>query len=380
MQKSDYRDVWGISQSAIKDFQFKSPKKWKEVWIEKKLDLGKNEDTFVMGSLIDTMLFTPDLLDKRFYIGEEKLPSKAVASIIRDYHNSLLRENNELIEIQSDLPVPAELLSLTMEHSPKLLECANRYCFKDGDDEKCGWQSGWKDDTRVNSLIKHGGDFFESLKAAAGRKVISHGMNVEALDLKKVLYTDPEVKDYFVPNEDNDLLFQLEIYTTYTLVDGETIPLKGALDIVRFNHVDRTAQIIDFKSSYSAFNFVQSIRQFGYCDQLSYYDFLLREWMIEACDGKYCDYKVIPPINIVIDINDRVPYIYEYSWVDIALAADGNREYLYHLFNTHDHNARVKKGWKKVLDEIGWHISTNRWDKPRELYENKKIKVNLLTW
>lgn len=379
MQNSDYRDVWGISQSAIKDFQFKSPKRWKEVWIDKKLDTDKNEDNFTMGSLIDTILFSPDLLDKRFYIGEEKLPSKAVAAIIRDYYHCVLKQRDELMAVSQDLPEVVEPYSLTMEDNGILLQCANRYCFKDGDDDKCGWQSSWKDDTRVKSLTEKGLDYFESLKAAGGRKVISHAMNVEALDLRDILYKDPTVRDYFVPSEDNDLLFQLELYTTWQLPDGSSIPLKGALDIVRFNHRDKTARIIDFKSSYSAFNFVSSIKQFGYCDQLSFYDYLLREWMLEACDGKFCDYKIVAPLNIVIDINDRVPYIYEYDWRDISLAADGNKAFLYHLHGTHDHNSRIKRGWKKLLDEIGWHWQKNLWDKPKELYENKVIKVNLLT-
>lgn len=379
MQESGYRETWGISQSAIKDFQFKSPKKWKEIWIEKKFDTDKNEDNFTMGSLIDTMLFSPELLTSRFYVGEEKLPSKAVTSIIKDYYNSILRENREIEETNKLLPEQVEFLPISMEHTELLLKCANRYCFKDGDDEKCGWQSGWKDETRVNSIVKNGSDYFESLKASAGRKIISTEMNIEALELRDILHSNQDVREYFIPDENNDLMFQLEIYTNYSLPDGTNMPLKGVLDIVRFNHRDKTAQIIDFKSSYSAFNFISSIKQFGYCDQLSYYDFLLREWMIEACEGKYCEYKMLPPINIVIDINDKIPYIYEYDWKDIALAADGNKEYLFHLFQTHDHNVKLKKGWKKLLDEIGWHWQNNLWDKPRELYENKKIKINLLT-
>lgn len=379
MQDSEYRNTWGISQSAIKDFQFKSPKKWKEIWIDRKFDIDKNEDNFTMGSLIDTLLFSPDQLTKRFFVGEEKLPSKAIAHIIKKYYEALVKERETVAELNTQLPEEIPMPNLSIDGVPDLLiECANNYCFKDGDDEKCGWQSSWKDDTKLRTLIEKGSDYFESLKASAGRKIISIEMNIEALQLRDILYNDPETRDYFISNEDNDLLFQLELYTTYPLLSGKDMPLKGALDIVRFNHKNKTAQIIDFKSSYSAFGFIHSIKQFGYCDQLSYYDFLLREWMIEACDGKYCGYVVIPPINIVIDINDRIPYIYEYDWKDIALAADGNREYLFNIFQTHDHNQRIKRGWKKILDEIGWHWQNQKWNRPMEAYLNGKIKVNLL--
>ncbi len=378
MQESSYRDRFGISQSSIKDFQFKSPRKWKEVWIDKKIDPDKNEDNFTMGSLIDCLLFSPENMDKWFFIGEEKIPSKAIASIIKMYYNRIIASNEQVRQIAYELPSDPQYMEITMAHNEILLDCANNYCFKDGDDEKCGWQSTWKDETRIRNLVEKGSDYFQSLKKSEGRKIISMEMNLEALQLRDILRSDPNTKDYFISNDENDLLFQLEIFISYNLLDGTGIPLKGALDIIRFNHKDKTAQIIDFKSSYSAFNFIHSIKQFGYCDQLSYYDFLLREWMIEACEGKYCDYKIIPPINIVIDINDRIPYIYEYDWKDITLAADGNRAYLFDLFHTHDHNMKIKVGWKKTLDTIAWHWTNQIWDRPRELYEQKKIKLNLL--
>lgn len=377
MQQEEYRNRWGVSQSAIKDFQFKSPKKWKDVWIDKQVDPTKNEDNFTMGSLIDTLLFSPKEFTLRFYVGEEKLPSKAIAWIIRSYYDRLVAMNKRNEELSKGLPEDLPQLSLDLTHADLLLNCSNDYCFKVGDEEKCGWNTQWKEETRIRSLMENGSEFFQSLVKANGRKVISQQMNVQALDLIRILQTDSEVMDFFVQTEDNLLVFQLELYIDVK-IGNQTVPLKGALDIVRFNHVDKTVQIIDFKSSYSAFGFVSSIRQFGYCDQLSYYDFLLREWLKTHCEGSYCDYTILPPLNVVIDINDRIPYTYEYDWRDIALAADGNKEFLYSLFQTHDHNVKIKRGWKRLLEEIAWHIETGQWDKPRELYENKRIKVNLL--
>lgn len=376
MQDNDYRTRFGVSQSAIKDFQFKSPKKWKSIWIDQQVDLDKNEDNFTMGSLIDTLLFSPSELAKRFYIGEEKLPSKAIAAIVKSYYNTLVGWNKMLKEMNKEIPEEETLKDMSMVHADMLIEAANQYCFKTGDEEKCGWNTQWKDETRVRSLVENGSDYFRSLTTAAGRKIISHEMNLEAIRLVDILKSDPEVRDYFVDTEGNTLMFQVELYIDVQ-IEEKRVPLKGALDIVRFNHLDKTVQIADFKSSYSAFGFVHSIKQFGYCDQLSYYDFLLREWIKRDCT-QYCDYTIIPPINVVIDINDRIPYLYEYDWRDIALAADGNKDFLYSLFQTHDHNVKLKKGWKRLLEDIAWHLQTGQWDKPRELYLDKRIKVNLL--
>ncbi len=380
MQNTEYMNRWGVSQSMIKAWNYKSPKQWKDIYIDRKLDLEKNEDTFTMGSLIDTILFSPEDLVKRFFIGEEKLPSKAIAWIVKNYYSSIIKENVEIEEMNKVVPEDSPLILMEIDGATKLLlDSANNYCYKDGEEEKCGWNVGWKDETRVRTLIEKGSDYFNSLKKAAGRKIISHEMNVQALQLVDILRSHPEVKDYFVPSEHNLLMFQLELYIDVQIgMEDKTMPLKGALDIVRFNHLDKTVQIIDFKSSYSAFGFLHSIKQFGYCDQLSYYDFLLREWLKLYCDGSYCEYKMIPPINVVIDINDKEPYIYEYDWKDIALSADGNKEFLYSLYQTYDHNARIKRGWKRLLEDITWHYQRNLWNKPRELYETKRIKVNLL--
>lgn len=379
MQNKDYRDRWGISQSMIKDFRFKSPKKWKEIHVDKKIDIDKKEETFVLGSLTDTLLFSPDRLDERFIVSDEtKLPSPAVQIIVRNIYNEIVRQNEEIDSTKDMLPeVVYKDLSLTDE--AMILHYINIYeeVDKEGN-KKVGWYSNRLEPTRIKNLIEQGTDYFDSIKRSNGRKIISSEMNMEAIALRDTLYKSEEVKDYFIQNENNLLIFQLEIFSEYLLNSNVKMPIKGALDILRFNHIDKTVQIVDFKCSYSAHDFIKSIKQFGYCDQLSFYDHLLRNWLYEYCDGKYCEYKIIAPINIVIDIKDKVPYIYEYDWRDLAIAADGNRDLLYSLYQTHDHNQKIKKGWKEILEEIGWHYGENKWDKPKELYLNNKIKVNLL--
>ena len=198
---------------------------------------------------------------------------------------------------------------------------------------------------------------------------------MEAISMVNVLTSNLNVKKYFIKQENEELFHQLEIYTDYELNNGVKIPLKGAIDILHIDHNNKTIQILDLKTSFSAFDFLKSIKQYSYCAQLSFYDYLVRRW-IE--DKKYSNYHILPPANIVIDPEYKIPYIYEYDWVDIALEADGNKDFLFNIYQSDLHNEKFKKGWKNILEEIGWHISNNMWDMPKELYENKKIKVNLL--
>lgn len=381
MQNENYAKNKGISQSAIKAFKFKSPRDWKDIYIDKQLDPEKNEEGFTLGSLTDTLLFTPEELDKRFYIGEEeKLPSEAIVWIIKDYYNKIVANNKQMELLSAELPNDGLMREFNLNDVDHLLDSANNYVSKDKEGkEKVGWNVKWSSDARIKNILEQGSSYFDSLKKAEGRKVVSQRMNFDAIDMRDILHKHESVRDYFVPNENNHLIFQLEIFTTYLLPDGNEIPIKGALDIVRFNHIRKTVQIIDFKTSYSAFDFLQNIKKYGYADQLSFYDYLLRQWLVEYCQGKYCEYEMLPPLNIVMDVKSKIPYIYEYEWRDISLAADGNEKFLFNLYQTNDHGQRIKRGWKSLLDEIGWHMVNNFWDCPKELKEKGKITVNLLT-
>lgn len=379
MQKSNYRNTFGISQSAIKDFRLKSPKRWKEIWIDKQEDLEKDEDNFTMGSLVDTILFTPKELEERFLITNlPSLPSKAVQAIIKRVYADIVLHNERIKRVQNEDTVEevSELPFNLSNCAQLILNACDEHVNEKG--EK-GWNKGWKSETRLKSISEQGNDFFEFTVKAGGRKVISLEMNLRAIELVNILRSYYGVAGYFVQQEDEELLFQQEIFIDYTVHGlGTKVPLKAALDIIRINHRDKTVRIADFKTTYSAFDFIKSIKQYDYVGQLSFYDFMVREWLKSYQDGDYKSYTILPPVNVVIDENDKVPYVYEYDWRDISLAAEGNGAFLYDLFQTNDHDSRIKKGWLAIIDDIAWHMSTGKWDKPRELYESGHIKVNIL--
>lgn len=380
MQTSDYKNHWAISQSAIKEFRLKNPKRWKEIWIDKQLDLDDNEDTFVFGSVVDTLLFSPHLFDERIFVADSPtLPSTAIESILK----AVQKRVNSSIEYitylnqEETLPNPIAVPSPELKNWEEFIIQEADNVITDPKTGKKGWSKNWKTETRIAKIIEEGNDYYNFLIKAAGRKVISGDMNLEAIEVRDILLKDKSVNQYFVQNEGEELRFQFEIFINATF-HGKEIPLKGALDILRIDHNKQTIQIADFKTSFNSFDFVKSIKHYDYVGQLSFYDFLLREWLKEYCDGKYCEYTILAPINIVIDRDSKVPYIYEYDWKDIALAREGNAKYLFDLYQTLDHNSRVRKGWYEVLEDIAWHYVHNKWDKPKELYINGKIKVNLL--
>lgn len=370
MQNQSYRNTWAVSQSMLKKWTFMSPKQWKKRYIDNFNDDDKDEDYFTFGSLVDILLFTPEELDKRFYIGKEKIPSEAIAWIIKEYYKELSLINKKTQELNEVLPFLENLIMVELDSSPNLLiQCANNYVDSDG---KYGWQKNWKDETRIKSILEKGKEYFDSIKEADGRKVISPEQNFLALEIKNILQQDNNTKDYFIPTSENELIFQLEIFTEYC----EELPVKGALDILRINHKDKTIQIADFKTSQSAYNFIDSIKKYGYCTQLSFYETLVYDWVIKE-RPEIKDYSLLNSINIVIDVYDLVPYIYEYNVDDILDSKHGNKKYLLHKFGI-NHPFKIKKGWMDILDEIKWHYKNNYWEKSKKMYEEGKIKLNLL--
>ena len=371
-QTNKYSAHFGISQSAIKDFLNKSPKKWYDIWINKQQDIDKNENGFIFGSLLDTMLFSPEELESKFCIMNEKLPSEAVESIIKCAYRRIKSQNNV---DESNLP---EKISWNLEdYSNIILECANEYTtVKEGKEVK-GWYNNLTQEVRIKKIKEQGESYFEQLLKCNDRKIISNSMNFEAITSRDILYNHYLSKEYLIPTEKTELIFQQEIFADHILKDGRKLPLKSALDIIKIDHNLKTIRIIDFKTTYNAHHFIKSIKQFGYALQLSFYDYLLRLWLNQQEQEKYKDYEILVPMNLVID-KYNIPYIYEYRWSDLQLEREGNHQYLFDLYQTIDHNVKIKLGWENILEEIGWHYYTNQWDIPKELFENKKIQVNLL--
>ena len=171
MQNKNYSQTFGISQSMIKDFQFKSPKKWKSIWIDNQEDTSKKESTFIFGSLVDTLLFTPEELENRFYIGEFTPPSKAIEDIVTNVAEMINRRNIENSRLMEQMyPEPIVEIPMDLDHKSVddlILHCADHY---EDDNGKKGWNIKWKVDTRLAKIRDAGREYFQHLRKADGRK------------------------------------------------------------------------------------------------------------------------------------------------------------------------------------------------------------------
>jgi hypothetical protein len=369
MQPSEYKNKFAISQSALKDWKNMSPKQWYNRWI-----LGKRDKTsspaMDFGNLLDTIIFSEKLFDKRFIVSKVAKVSDKVALITRavfdeintlNSNATLINEGKadksvmELFPDAGTTKIPMKEVSLMSNIDIiQKISIANEY-----------YQN--TPDRAVKEILKAGTAFFEFLKQVGNKTVITSDQLELARSLKKILLEDPITRGFFIPKKDCEVIFQVPIFIDFELtgVDGmDFIALKGILDIVHINHKRKEIREVDLKFTNDAFLFDMSIRKFDYPLQHSVYDYLLNEWKLVFEKGKWAEYTVMNPLNVVIDDKDKIPYLYNYTATDLDVKRVGIE------------NTKII-GWETTLHDIAWHIATNFWERPRQHYLNGFISVEI---
>ncbi|HEY9485746.1 MAG TPA: hypothetical protein VIQ04_03815 [Nitrososphaeraceae archaeon] len=359
MQNSEYKQRFAISQSAIKAFKTKTIQKFKKIYIDGE-ENDEDGSKYTFGSLVDTLAYEPNLIDKRFFISNDStnLPSDKIKQIIDNAYKEVkeIIKNSTLLNEKGNLPEPIFIP-----------DCRDIYgwleqILKAAKELKYGGTT-WSNQRIIDNICNEGFSYFSLLGQCQDRLIISSYDNADAVESVNNLKSNEQTRPYFVQQENELLLFQVEIFTNY-FIDDFLIALKGALDTIRIKKNDKTVQTSDLKTSYTSENFEYLAIKFDYVTQQSFYNFLLREWLKTFEGGAYADYTILPPINIVIDREFKIPYIYQYNWNDIEISRSGS--------------VRLDvKGWEEYLKEIAWHIKTGVWDRPMELYLNGKIMLNI---
>ncbi len=358
MQRPEYQKVFAISQSAMKAFRTKTLQEFHELYIEQK-DTDP-DDKFAFGSLVDTIAFTPELMDERFYIPPYAvyIPGEKVKYIVDKVYKEAQAtvETKNLLNEKGNLPEPIYVPNIQDIYDWQDL------IIKYAKEIEYGGKT-WSRTRIVETVGEDGQTYFRLLSESNGRYVITTQDNADAVEMVENLKKDPNTRGFFVQEEGETLLFQQELYVDYPF--GEMIlPLKASPDIIRFKHKQKTVQVPDFKTTHTSEEFLTIAKKFGYVVQVDFYAYIVKEWLKTYEDGVYADYEVEIPMNIVIDRKYKIPYVYEYSWEDLEIARHGSKD-------------KDIEGWITTLNTIAWHVQNSIWDRPKELYQTGKIKLKI---
>lgn len=201
---------------------------------------------FAIGSAVDTILTGANgEFEKQFYVSELiNKPSDKEIEIVKFVFDDVYQDNIE-----------ASLSDL----KGSILDSVNHF----------EWQSRWKDETRIDKIITNGSEYYEDLKYAFGKTILSSEQKSLIDNVVKSLKENERTKKYFNREKYSkskivDIYYQLPIYFEY-----KGIQCKALLDILTIVKDDKGSIIsihpIDLKTmSGNTIDFLSNLKRLRY--------------------------------------------------------------------------------------------------------------------
>jgi hypothetical protein len=315
-QSTDYRSIKAISNSLMGVYEddFDS---FVRYWVYDQSLPQKKDDSLSLGSAIDTLLTRPDEFNDIFIVYNATAPTGQMQSFCYALANAY-------VEGQTAMPYQLAYDAV-----------------------------GFKRDTLIKVIEKFEPfkQYYQFLVDSKDKAVLTADQASRAQqivsELKDSKYTRGPVNAQAHPGV-LDVYNQLELVSTIR-IGGQTLALKGALDRVIVDHLEKKIIPFDFKSSFNSDNFEYSYVKYRYYRQGSYYSYLLQKWAEEQGIG---DYKMMKFTFIVCSTNRGRHYMYQMTEADLQAAREGGMiQYGYKI-----------KGWRQILEEIAWLQERNNWE------------------
>ena len=204
--------------------------------------------------------------------------------------------------------------------------------------------------------------YYQALHSTAEGKTILTLEDYEVVEqCVNSILGNPYTVDYFVPKQDEELLFQVPVLFEY-----RGLEFKALLDGVRINHAEKTITPFDLKSTgFSVFNFGNSFINFGYHRQAALYYYAIQSTDSPVRHLLDEGYKQMPFRFVVTETrkNTTAPaLVWEVASEDLVAGFSGGVA-----------NGRPVKGIDQLIDDYNWHVANDLWEFPREVYEKEGV-------
>lgn len=354
---------FGISQSSIKDWRELTPQDWYKKWILREGKQRKS-DALDFGNLLDILCFSSEKYNDDFIETELSKPSANVEKIMVSTYNHIVELNENIKELnkENNPGIPLRKFNL-----PDNKEIVIKFC-----QEEDYYANNLEQ--AYNTAVKKGAAYFEFLQSVGDRIVITKDQKTLADELKTILYTNKKTSGFFKNTKTTEVVFQQELYGEH-IVSGlpedatlDFLPTQGKPDILFLNHKRKHIREIDLKyTEYPIHKWHLKggpMWKLDYPLQHSFYNTLLRTFLNTYKDGKYKDYAIVNPLNVVIDDKVKLPYLFEYSLDDLHIKQKGIE-------------GTDIRGWEDDINDIAWHMHMNDWSYPTEHLKHGKIRIKL---
>lgn len=330
----EYRAHGAISQSELKLLLGPVPSLLQTV---ENPDLYFEEKQhFIIGDAVDCQLTRGlEEFNSSFYVSNlENKPSDKIKSIV-----------NQVFDHVKEVYNPIGLIT---EYADAILDACNDHEY----------QTRWGDQLRINKITE-AWEYWESLKDAQGKIVLSQEDESLINSIIMSFRTHPHTKDYFTARDGVEIHYQLPIFFTH-----KDIECKSLLDMVIVNHNDKTIQPIDIKTMGDKnVYFSKSMRQRRYDIQAAFYTLAIQHWMKEQGLGEYrlLAFKFL----VESTVNPGMPLVYKCTSELLYMGRWGREEgnlYLKvpnsaetwedRLFTTY----QEIKGFEQLIDDYKYYL------------------------
>ena len=218
----------------------------------------EEKGNLLIGSAIDDLLsMGTEAFNVKYFVASKDKPSDAIMSIVQMIFDKVVEQQGQ---------VPQENIH---SFANEVLEALDYHKY----------QTRWKEETRINKGMELGYAYFEELKEAYGKQILSP-IEYEIVSNIRMSWTTHKHTTSYFNNPDVHIFFQVPIYFTYLNVD-----CKALLDMVIVDTKAQTIQPIDFKTmAGSVMDFPKSVKRFGYNFQGAFYTEALKQLRADKVD------------------------------------------------------------------------------------------------
>lgn len=303
-------------------------------------------EPLIYGSAVDCLAFD----------GMEEFKKKFATITVQKPNWSGIKLFNAIYEeLQATLDITETLSNNLADYPDTLLRVARS--------ENYGGDN-WRDETIVNKLIKSYGNYYKALIDVDDKLLLDPQQYEYVVNSVQTLYTHDFTRDYFLPKDGQEVFYQFPIIWEYKS-DDRTIHCKSLLDIMLIDHNEKKIYPIDLKTTgKSVLAFPKSFIEWKYYLQASFYtDAVI--YLRDKIYPELSDYSVeLFKFVVISSKNPMKPLSFQITPENLKAGKFGGI-----LKNSEEY----KKGYLELIDDMNWHIDNDKYQYPKEVYDNNGL-------
>lgn len=349
LSEQEYRNSPEDSFSTVKDF-IKDRKKYYRKYILHEKVKEEDNESMVLGSMVDQLLSDPDGFDDVFEIAMNNKPTGQM----KDFCDKLYALTLEATSVEGIVTKEMDDLFNEAFEAVKYDKDGNEVAFKG---KKLDYAVGKFRGTNCE-------EYYNQLRRSSVKYIVNASDITAANDIKEGMENSPFTRAIIKAHTEDyiEVYNQMQLYGN---INGYLF--KGKPDKVVIDHLQKIISLYDYKITWNVEDFDLSYKKMMYYLQAAGYFTLISQF---AQENNMEDYLIEYPKFIVADsINYMAPLVWETGSDAIA---DGMEGFV-------DIYGEYHPGLKQTLDDIAWHKEKDLWNISRANYENKgRVKLKSL--